>query len=101
RRAGFTPRLAPAPLATSIVLLLEMVAAGLGVSLLADSYRGLRHDGVSYVPLSGPAPSRLLMVWRRDGLSACGAWLLEVARQRRPSMAEPAVTLHLTAPGRR
>jgi DNA-binding transcriptional LysR family regulator len=80
RQAGFTPRVAPAPPATSVVLLLGMVAAGLGVSILADSYRGLRHDGVTYVPLSGPAPTRLLMIWRRGRLSACGARLLDVAR---------------------
>lgn len=54
RRAGFSPRLGQE--AREAVTLLGLVAAGLGVTILASSYRRIRYDHVVMRRLAPPIP---------------------------------------------
>jgi DNA-binding transcriptional LysR family regulator len=54
RRAGFAPKLGQE--AREAVTLLGLVAAGLGVTVLASSYRQIRYDGVVMRRLARPVP---------------------------------------------
>ena len=55
--------------ATSIQAVLGLVAAGLGISLLPASVRGLGRSGVSFTTLSPSPRSSVLVAWRRDDRS--------------------------------
>ncbi|MGE0853998.1 MAG: LysR substrate-binding domain-containing protein [Hyphomicrobiaceae bacterium] len=55
RRAGFAPRLGQE--AREAVTLLGLVAAGLGVTVLASSYRQIQYEGVVMRRLARPVPS--------------------------------------------
>ncbi|MCW3064711.1 MAG: transcriptional regulator, LysR family [Solirubrobacterales bacterium] len=78
RAAGFSPRIGQeAPGASA---LLGLVAAGLGVSVVADAYAGLAGEDVVVVPLAG-ARSVLYLAWRADRPSAARDNLIAVARR--------------------
>lgn len=64
--AGFVPRVAQE--AAELLTQAGLVAAGMGVALVPDSARRLRHEGVVYRSLLGrpPAPETVL-AWRRGG----------------------------------
>jgi DNA-binding transcriptional LysR family regulator len=80
RRSGFSPHialhLADAP------AILGMVAAGLGVSVLAYSYRVLGRAGVTFVPLP-ELRSTLRVAWSLDQLTPAVACFLDVVREQR------------------
>lgn len=78
REAGFSPQialhLADAP------AILGMVAVGLGVTILAHSYRVLGRDGVTFVPLAA-LTSNLRVVWALDQFTPPVARFLDVVRE--------------------
>jgi len=55
-RSGFSPR--AGQLAPRITSVLGLVAAGLGISLVPESMRGIAMEGVSYRALKGPVQPR-------------------------------------------
>jgi DNA-binding transcriptional LysR family regulator len=66
-----------------------LVAAGIGISLVAESVRELVRVGVTYRPLSGWAPSlRLDMAWRAADESPLLAAFLDMARAAAPAEGE-------------
>lgn len=78
RQAGFSPRIALHLVDASAIL--GMVAAGLGVSVLAHSYKVLGREGVRFVPL--PAlTSSLRVVWSLDQLTPPLRRFLDVVRE--------------------
>lgn len=63
--AGFTPRLAQeAPQISSVV---NLVAAGLGVSIVPAAIAKVKVDGVRYLRIEGPAPVATLALGSREG----------------------------------
>jgi DNA-binding transcriptional LysR family regulator len=78
RHAGFSPQIALHLADASAIL--GMVAAGLGVSVLAHSYRVLGRQGVSFVPLQA-LTSSLRVVWSLDQLTPPVARFLDVVRE--------------------
>ena len=66
--------------ATSIVAVLGLVAAGLGVSLLPASVRSLDRSGVAFTTLSNSPRSSMLAVWRREDRSPLTQGFLAAAR---------------------
>ena len=74
--AGFEPRIAQR--VSEIATMTSLVAAGFGVSLMADTVSHLRLPGVCYVPLAGSkAHSKLIVVHRRFERSATVRGLLK------------------------
>ena len=66
-----------------------LVAAGVGISLVAESVRELVRVGVTYRPLHGWAPSlRLDMAWRAADESPLVTTFLEMARAAAPAEGE-------------
>jgi DNA-binding transcriptional LysR family regulator len=65
------------------------VAAGVGISLVAESVHELTRVGVTYRPLQGWAPSlRLDMAWRAADESPLVTTFLEMARAAAPAEGE-------------
>lgn len=65
RNAGFSPRIGQeASQPTSIV---NLVAAGLGVSIVPASMQHIQTDGVSFRPIARPVPQARLSVIYREG----------------------------------
>jgi len=65
REAGFETRIVQE--STESLTVLALVNAGVGISLLPTSYRGLRFGGVVYRPLDAPGLTTELAVCRRRG----------------------------------
>lgn len=79
RRAGFQPRVVQE--AQEWLTILGLVEAGLGVSLVPDSFRRLRWGGVQYRPLAPPREFTDVFVCRREAAPAPAvAPLIEMAR---------------------
>lgn len=79
RRAGFQPRVVQE--AQEWLTILGLVEAGLGVSLVPDSFRRLRWGGVQYRPLAPPREFTDVFVCRREASPAPAvAPLIEIAR---------------------
>jgi DNA-binding transcriptional LysR family regulator len=79
REAGFRPNVVHEAMELSTAL--AMVAAGVGVTLVAASVRTLHARGLVYRPLSPPAPTtRLLALYDRESAPPAVARFLEVAR---------------------
>lgn len=78
RRAGFSPTVVQE--ARGAYTILGLVAAGVGVSVLAGSYEALRGDDVAFVPLAG-RHTTLQAVWRADDGSAARRNFVDVARR--------------------
>ena len=78
RRAGFSPTVVQE--ASDAYTILSLVAAGVGVSVLAGSYESLRGDDVAFVPLAGRRTT-LQAVWRADDGSAARRNFVDVARR--------------------
>lgn len=79
RRAGFQPRVVQE--AQEWLTILGLVEAGLGVSLVPDSFRRLRWGGVQYRPLAPPREFTDVFVCRREaGTAPAVAPLIEIAR---------------------
>ena len=76
RNAGFEPRITQK--VSEIATLISLVAAGFGVSLVAEIVNHLRLPGVCYRPLKNVvAPSNLIVVHRRFERSAAVCALLD------------------------
>ncbi len=81
RTAGFGPMLGQeVPQIPSII---NMVAAGGGVSIVPTSLSSIRVDGVVFIPIEGAGPTaRLALAWRRDARSTTLANFLALDRTR-------------------
>lgn len=67
-RAGFAPRVTQE--ASQVTSIVNLVAAGLGVSLVPASMRKVQAAGVVYRPLRGPAPLAQMSLIHRRGETA-------------------------------
>jgi DNA-binding transcriptional LysR family regulator len=76
RDAGFTPHVEHEAPGTAV--LLALVAAGLGVSLVPESVRALPLEGVVFRDLPGTAVTELSLAHRRDDASPLLAQVLRV-----------------------
>lgn len=77
-RAGFTPR--TVDLSGRSLAILGLVAANLGVSLLAASYANIHLAGVTCVPLTSDLTSTLKLAWHPGQLAPSAARFIDVAR---------------------
>lgn len=92
RQAGFEPRISQR--VTEIGTMISLIAAGFGVSLIADIVSHLRLPGVCYRALADcDARSRLMVIHRRFERSVAVRTLLErfrtLAKRRKQSGAKP------------
>lgn len=79
RRAGFSPRIGQE--ASQITSIVNLVAAGLGVSLVPASMQQVHSAGVAYRRIIGDAPrARLSLAYRVGDSSATVRNLVELAR---------------------
>lgn len=79
QRAGFSPRVGQE--ASQITSIINLVAAGLGVSLVPESMQQVHSPGVVYRPLSGDAPkARLSLAYRAEDNSTTARNMIELAR---------------------
>ncbi len=80
RKAGFSPKISQE--APRIVSTLNLVAVGLGISLVPDSLRRLQMDGVSYRRIAGSARMKapLILACRRGGNSAAVQRFIDLVR---------------------
>lgn len=80
RRAGFSPRIGQE--ASQVTSIVNLVAAGLGVSLVPASMQQIHSDGVAYRTILGDAPkARMSLVYRRGDESATVRNMVELARR--------------------
>lgn len=80
RRAGFSPRIGQE--ASQVTSIVNLVAAGLGVSLVPASMQQIHSDGVAYRRIVGDAPkARMSLVYRRDDESATVRNMVALARE--------------------
>ena len=78
--AGFSPNVKQE--AADTYLIIGLVAANMGISLVPASAQFLRSQGVVYRPLEGDITQiEMAMVWRRDDHSPVVEAFLELARQ--------------------
>jgi DNA-binding transcriptional LysR family regulator len=78
--AGFNPRIGQE--APRIVSTLNLVAAGLGISLVPESLQRMRMDGVAFRRIAGTQPKApLYLAWRRSEPSAAVRKFLELVRR--------------------
>jgi DNA-binding transcriptional LysR family regulator len=78
--AGFSPNVKQE--AADTYLLIGLVAANMGISLVPDSAQSLRSQGVVYRRLEGDTTQiEMAMVWRRDDDSPVVEAFLKLARQ--------------------
>jgi DNA-binding transcriptional LysR family regulator len=87
--AGFSPRVGQE--APRIVSTLNLVAAGLGISLVPESLQRMRMDGVVFRRISGAAQptAPLYLAFRRAETSPITRRFLEVVKRSRPSADTP------------
>jgi DNA-binding transcriptional LysR family regulator len=75
KRAGFTPRITEQP--SDFRLLLGLVSAGVGVTMLASSARDLKVRGVHYISIVPPIVMRFGAMYRRGATAKFLAPFLE------------------------
>lgn len=81
QREGFTPLIAQE--APQIVSTLNLVAAGLGVTIVPDSLRNLQLPGVTFVDLASPhLASTIYLAFRTSGVSATARNFVQLVRHR-------------------
>lgn len=79
-QAGFTPKLGAE--ASQLQTIINLVAAGMGVTLVAESVRNLAGRGVVFKRLPEPAPVvEVGVAWRRDAHSELLSAFLNVVRE--------------------
>ena len=80
RKAGFSPKISQE--APRIVSTLNLVAVGLGISIVPDSLRRLQMDGVTYRRIAGSARLKapLILACRRGGNSAAVQRFIDLVR---------------------
>ena len=83
--AGFSPRVGQE--APRIVSTLNLVAAGLGISLVPESLQSMRMDGVVFRRIGGAAQptAPLYLASRRGETSAAARKFLELVKRSRPN----------------
>src|SRR3546814_16681596 len=70
RVAGFSPRVVQE--ASQVTSIVNLVASGLGVSILPASMQHMHTDGVTFRPITRPVPkARLSQIWRQKGKASC------------------------------
>ena len=80
RRNGFSPKVAQET--SQVTSIVNLVAAGLGVSLVPASMQQIHSEGVTYRPIAGDAPrARMDLIHRRDDESAATANMIALARE--------------------
>lgn len=81
RTAGFSPRVVQET--SQVTSIVNLVAAGLGVSIVPASMQQANIEGVTYRPIRKPAPkARLSLLYRRDDADSPHLQnLLEITRQ--------------------
>lgn len=85
RNAGFEPLVAQEASETATAV--SFVAAGLGLTIVPVSLKGLVRPGLVYRPVAKPAPTaKLLLVYRSGPIAPTLAKLLEVARSLWPEL---------------
>jgi DNA-binding transcriptional LysR family regulator len=78
RRAGFSPNVVQE--AISAYTIIGLVAAGVGISVLASAYGARSGDDVAFIPIAG-SETTLYLAWRPDERSAARDNLVAVARR--------------------
>lgn len=79
-RAGFSPKVVQE--ARSAQTIVNLVAGGMGVSILPASLESFKRTGVVYKPLKPPAPTTdLAVIWRPDNESPALCSFLEIIWQ--------------------
>jgi DNA-binding transcriptional LysR family regulator len=79
-QAGFAPKLGAE--ASQLQTIINLVAAGMGVTLVAESVRNLAGRGVVFKRLPEPAPMvEVGVAWRRDACSEVLSAFLNVVRE--------------------
>lgn len=79
-RAGFTPKIVQEARTTPTIV--NLVAGGMGVSILPASLQSLKRSGVVYRPLKAPAPTTdMAAIWRNDDPSPVLHAFLAVIRE--------------------
>ncbi|WP_431969641.1 LysR substrate-binding domain-containing protein [Nocardia sp. bgisy134] len=86
--AGFTPRIVQE--APDSYTILDLVAAGVGVTLTVSSVQHIHRSGMVYKELRGDVPALAsALAWRADNTSRALAAVLEVAEEVLPTPPEP------------
>jgi DNA-binding transcriptional LysR family regulator len=81
QRSGFSPRVTQE--ASQVTSIVNLVAAGLGVSLVPASMQQISTEGVTYRAIAGDAPSaRMSMIYREGDDSPTVANMVALARER-------------------
>jgi DNA-binding transcriptional LysR family regulator len=93
QRAGFSPRIEQQ--ASQVTSIVNLVAAGLGVSMVPESMKQINSQGVTYRRIEGDGPrARMSIVYREHQTSPALVNLLalarKLARERRPQREKPA-----------
>lgn len=85
RVAGFSPRVVQE--ASQVTSIVNLVASGLGVSILPASMQHMHTDGVTFRPIARPVPkARLSLIWRhQDGDAPQLVRLRELIRELAPA----------------
>jgi DNA-binding transcriptional LysR family regulator len=79
RTAGFSPRVAQET--SQVTSIVNLVAAGLGISLVPASMQQIHSEGVTYRPIAGDAPrARMLLIHRHDSDAPTVANLVAMTR---------------------
>lgn len=69
RAAGFSPRVVQE--ASQVTSIVNLVASGLGVSIVPASMQHMHTEGVTFRPIAAPVPkARLSLIWRRADAEA-------------------------------
>lgn len=80
QRAGFSPNVAQET--SQVTSIVNLVAAGLGISLVPASMQQVHSEGVTYRPIAGDAPrARMQLLFRRDDASAVTANAVALVRE--------------------
>jgi DNA-binding transcriptional LysR family regulator len=78
--AGFSPKVAQ--VARTVPTIVNLIAGGMGVSLVPASLQNLQRTGVVYRPLKAPVPTTdLAVLWRPDDESPALLSFLKIIRQ--------------------
>ena len=79
-RAGFSPRIEQQ--ASQVTSIVNLVAAGLGVSMVPESMKQINSQGVTYRRIDGEAPrAHMSIVYRENHVSPAVTQLLMLARK--------------------
>jgi DNA-binding transcriptional LysR family regulator len=81
RQAGFRPRISQEARENAIIV--GLVAAGLGVSVLPACFSAIQVENVVYRPLAVPATTAVWLVYRDDASSPVGRRFVDFAMGRR------------------